>query len=186
MNGSRMRLPALRRVRGRIRGPLPETRTLGFRFSAVNSMFLPVKDIGVDCWEARENPDEVDAEKKLTQFVFALPYVAPGLDEIKFKPEEVEKRQTTHPKGVVPPSCIGVTIGMDVGKYRCHWVAIAWVIHKAKRFGVIIDYGTIHLKVELDATQAIKQQSPVIPVEKSMTAMLKELRNPKKIELVGL
>lgn len=133
--------------RGRIRGPLPETRTLGFRFSAVNNMFLPAADVGVDCWYARENPDEIDAEKKLTQFVFALPYKAPGFEKFKMDREQIEQRKLAYPKGSVPKSSKWITLGVDVGKFRCHWVAIAWLLGKEVRTGLVIDYGTIEMAI---------------------------------------
>lgn len=131
--------------RGRVRGKLPETRTLGFRFAAVNSMFLPAGDIGVDCFYARENPDEIDAEKKLTQFVFCLPFEPPGYDKFHIDREVVEQRRMQYPQGHVPESSQWITIGVDVGKYRCHWVAIAWLIEENLRAGLIIDYGTVEL-----------------------------------------
>jgi len=137
--------------RGRVRGKLPETRTMGFRFSAVDSMFLPAADIGVDCFYARENPDEIDAEKKLTQFVFALPFKNPGFDKFKIDRATVEqRREASNPKGHVPQGTKWITIGVDVGKYRCHWVAIAWVLTKDHRKGVVIDYGTVEMKMDVD------------------------------------
>jgi phage terminase large subunit GpA-like protein len=128
-------------------GDLPPTRTLGFRFSAVNNLFLPAKDIAVDCWNVMQDEDDLDGEKKLTQFVFALPYEPPGLDLVKMDRDKVEKRQLSYPKGSPPRDTKWITIGLDVGKFDCHWTAIAWLI--PRRVGLIMDYGKIRLRMHL-------------------------------------
>ena len=127
-------------------GELPPTRTLGFRFAAVNNLFLPAKDIGVDCWNVMQDEDDLDGEKKLTQFVFCLPYKPPGLDVVKMKRDEVEQRQLMYPKGSPPKDTKWITIGCDVGKFDCYWTAIAWLL--PSRVGLIMDYGRIKLRMQ--------------------------------------
>lgn len=132
--------------KNKVVGEMPQTRTLGFRFSAVNNLFLPAKDIGVDCWNVMQDEDDLDGEKKLTQFVFCLPYEPPGLDVVKMKREDVEQRQLRYPKGSPPKESKWITVGCDVGKYDCWWVAIAWLL--PSRVGLVIDYGKIRLRME--------------------------------------
>jgi len=134
---------------GRIVGKRPPTRTLGFRYSAVNNLLLPASDLGVDEWEASRSDDEINAEKKLCQFVWAIPFQMPGLDLTKLDREAVEKRRLQYPKGVVPPSTKWITVGIDVGKYRCDWVAFAWMM--PERIGLVIDYGEVELKQLVNA-----------------------------------
>lgn len=129
---------------GRILGKLPPTRTLGFRYSAANNLLLPAGDIGKDEWEARESDDEINAEKKLCQFVWALPFEPPGLDLTKLDRGEVEQRKMHYPKGVVPASTRWISVAVDVGKYKCDWVAIAWLL--PERLGLIFDYGEVKLE----------------------------------------
>lgn len=139
---------------GRIVGQAPETRTLGFRYSAVNNLLLPASDIGIDEWEAVRSDDEINSEKKMCQFVWAMPFEMPGLDLTALDRELVEKRRLRFPKGVAPPSTRWVTVGIDVGKYRCDWVAIAWLL--PERIGLILDYGEVELKILINS---IKQDA---------------------------
>lgn len=134
--------------KGKITGPLPETRICGFRWTAVNNQFLPASDIGVDCWNARAAEDDLDAEKKLTQFVFCLPYEPPGLEKLKINREAVERRQHIATRGSVPKNTKWITVGVDVGKRWCHWTAIAWLL--PERIGLVCDYGKVSLKIEMD------------------------------------
>ena len=72
-----------------------------------------------------------------------------GFDKIKIDRALIEKRkELSNPKGYVPDGTKWITIGVDVGKYRCHWVAIAWVLTEESRKGVVIDYGTIDMKMQ--------------------------------------
>lgn len=50
----------------------------------------------------------------------------------------IEGRASFLSQGELPPNCIGVTCGIDVGKYACHWTAIGW---RENGEGHIIDYG---------------------------------------------
>lgn len=130
---------------GEIVGEAPKTLCFGFRFSAVNNCLLSAGDVAVDEWEAMNSEDDPDTEKKLCQFVWALPYSPPSLEQIKLDRDATAHRQSdSSSKGRVPPHCNWIGVGVDAGKYRCHWTAIAFdqTNHKA----LVFDYGTIELK----------------------------------------
>jgi len=136
--------------RNKVIGEYPPTRTLGFRFAAVNNLFLPAKDVGVDCWNVMQDEDDLDGEKKLTQFVFCLPYKPPALDVVKMDRASVEQRTLSTSKGVPPKETKWITLGFDVGKYDCWWVAIAWLL--PSRVGLIFDYGRLRLRMQINGT----------------------------------
>ena len=58
---------------GQVTGAPPATDTLGFRWSAVNNLFLAPGDIAADEWRASRSADEENAEREMRQFVWCLP-----------------------------------------------------------------------------------------------------------------
>ena len=58
-------------------GEPAQTDTLGFRWSAVNNLFLSPGELAADEWRASRAADEEAAEREMRQFVWALP-VAPA------------------------------------------------------------------------------------------------------------
>lgn len=125
---------------GKIVGEAVATYTLGFRWSAVNNMLVPAADVAADEYAAKHAIDEDDAQRKLSQFVWAVPYEPAGLDDINLTASEIKERQTSAGRGVVPEDTRFVTIGIDVNKTMLHWVAIAW---RPDDVGHVIDYGRV-------------------------------------------
>ena len=119
-------------------GDLPKTDTLGFRWSGVNNCFVPAGDMGAEEWRGRLDPNPDNAEKKLRQWVWALPHIPDEIGLIPLDPEQVKRRVTDNRRGFVPKGCAIVTVGFDTGLYKCHWTAIAW---RANGSGHVIDYG---------------------------------------------
>jgi phage terminase large subunit GpA-like protein len=75
----------------------------------------------------------------MRQFVWALPYIPPEIDLTPLDPAEVRARkQSLLTRGSVPDDCIGIVVGIDTGKRRLHWTAMA-VMPEGRR--VIIEYG---------------------------------------------
>lgn len=131
---------------GKMVGDPPKTKTFGLRVAAVNNLFVPAGDLGMDEWNAQRNTDEIDAEKEACQFFFCLPFEPPGLETmVKLDREEVQKRKLRYPKSVVPTNTKYITVGIDVGKFRSDWIAFAWLY--PERVGLIFDYGRIEHKV---------------------------------------
>lgn len=125
---------------GTIHGEPPATETLGFRWSAVNNMFSTAGDVGVDEYNAAAALDEDDAEKEIRQFVFALPYKPPIEVDVPLTYQHVVARGSTTilTKGLIPEWAHAITVGVDLGKWLCHWTAIAWLTDAS---GHIFDYG---------------------------------------------
>jgi phage terminase large subunit GpA-like protein len=121
-----------------IEGQEPETDTLGFRWSAVNNAFLSAGDIGADLWKAARDPDEENAERFLSQFVFATPYRPPKLTLTPLDAGSLTRRVSKLVKGMIPRDAIRLTVGVDIGKFIAHYVVIAWRENASSH---IVDYG---------------------------------------------
>ena len=134
-------------INGCVAGELPPTDTLGFRFSAFQNNFRTAGDVAVDEWKASRAPDEEDAERKMCQFVWALPYQTKVEKITPLTREGIIHRLAKTPKGIVPAETQFFTIGIDWGQtFRtAWWVAIAWLPDGSS---VVVDYG--HIDVQSD------------------------------------
>lgn len=113
---------------GEIVGAPKRTDTLGFRWSAVNNLFVSQGDVGAEEWKAAKDPDEDRADKKMRQFFWAMPSKSSKNSLHAFNPERVMMRLGEWRRGIVPPETRCITLGIDVGlTSKCHWVAIAWL-----------------------------------------------------------
>jgi len=111
---------------GQVRGALPPTRTLGFRWSAVNNFLVSERETGYDCWKAGRADDEENAEKEQCQFVWCVPYLPPKLAITPLDAWGIAARLSKTPRGYVPEQAVYLTLGIDLGKWLAHWLAIAW------------------------------------------------------------
>jgi hypothetical protein len=50
----------------------------------------------------------------------------------------IQKQVSGYPRLMVPPECVKITMGCDIGKYSLHWVVRAW---RADGTGFVIDKG---------------------------------------------
>lgn len=123
-------------------GPLPPTKTCGFRWNAFNNLFWSSRWLGAQEWHGKRAIDEDNAEKEACQFRWAVPWKPSGLEEVPVTVDSIRKRQAGYIRGQVPEDTKWITVGLDVGKYLCHWTAIAW---RANRTGHVIDYGRIEV-----------------------------------------
>jgi phage terminase large subunit GpA-like protein len=123
---------------GQISGNTPETDTLGFRWSVVNNLFLTPGDLAADEWRASRSADEENAEREMRQFVWCLPTVRSKWEETSIKAHELASRIAPLARGIVPNSAEQVTAAMDLGKYLCHWIVVAW---SSQAVGHVVDYG---------------------------------------------
>jgi len=125
---------------GTVEGDLPPTRTLGFRWSAFNNLFVSKDKLAVDEWRKLRATDEDDEERKLCQYNWCLPYRPPITDLANLKVEEICKRTGNSPRGVIPAHTRLETVFVDVGLHLLHWMLVSW----ADGFsGVVVDYGTL-------------------------------------------
>jgi phage terminase large subunit GpA-like protein len=138
---------------GNVRGEPPATDTLGFRWSAVNNLFLTAGDFAADEWRASRAVDEENAEREMRQFVWCLPIVPTKYDQISLESHELAARITGLARGLVPKCAQRLTAAIDLGKYLAHWIVVAW---SPRAVGHVVDYGRIEIASEdLGVEQAI-------------------------------
>lgn len=132
---------------GEIHGDLPRTQTLGFRWDAFNNLFWSTGTIGLREWRAAGNlNDSENAERELRQFWWALPALPPSYEEHPLDETGLAQRiKRALPRGVAPPWTDLITVGVDLGKYLAHWVAIAWRLDGTAH---VVDYGRFDIPSE--------------------------------------
>lgn len=128
---------------GKVKGELPDTRTLGFRWTASHNLLLPAGDIAADEWAAERASDEDAAQRKMCQFVWAVPYTPLDVEQVALEPSVVESRATGLGRGQKPSGTRFVSIGIDVNQAVLHWTAVAFC--EGDR-AVVIDYGKTGVK----------------------------------------
>ena len=126
-------------------GPEPQTKTLGFRWNAYNNMFLSAGFVAAREWMAARDPDEENAEKEMQQFYWAVPHEPSITDTTPLEAYQIVKRTTAEHRGQVPTDTEWLTIGIDLGKWRTHWAAIAWTTQPRCH---VVDYGVIEVDSE--------------------------------------
>ncbi|OAI57944.1 hypothetical protein AYO47_00180 [Planctomyces sp. SCGC AG-212-M04] len=123
---------------GAVTGQAPETRTLSFRWSAVNNLFTTTAELGAEEWRSKHEADEENARKERDQFVWVVPHKPNAQDRSELSIDSLINRQGTLAKGLLPVDLQAVTAGIDVGKWTLHWTAKAW---SGAPTGYTIDYG---------------------------------------------
>jgi phage terminase large subunit GpA-like protein len=126
-------------INGRVVGELPKTRVLGFRWSATNNLFQPMRQVASKTWKLGRTDNEEQAERELNQFVWALPHDNKQASAMELSMDGIQRRQSDMARGVVPSDCWGITRGTDVGRHLIHYVDIAHTL----RGPYVIDYGVI-------------------------------------------
>jgi hypothetical protein len=104
-----------------VRGDAPQTRTLGFRWSAFHNLFASAADLAQDEWEAARAADEDSAERKMCQFVWCLPYKGQGDEGQILQANLLTTRLGKTGRGIIPAGTIAVTVGCDMGKRLAHF-----------------------------------------------------------------
>jgi phage terminase large subunit GpA-like protein len=127
---------------GTITGHPPRTNTLGFRWNAVNNLLVKISTVARKEWKTARTANEDDAEKEMNQFWWAKPYKPSATSLTAIDPYLIIKRMTQDPRGRVPAGAGRITIGIDIGKYLCHWVAIAWLPHASPH---VLEYGCLEV-----------------------------------------
>lgn len=126
--------------RGRVTGPLPETRTLGFRYSAVNNLFVASSSIANQEWKARRVADQENADKALKQWVWSVPWEPDTDGIVPLEMKALMQRQGELSRGHVKSLGSIITVGCDVRKTQLHWLAAEWTETDGGVSGSVIDY----------------------------------------------
>lgn len=115
---------------GVIVGSAPETSKLFFRWSAFNNLFVRSSDLGLEEWSAlqldEDSRDRENAEKDLCQSIWCQPYSPPRIDRAPLKAESIRGRKAMWSVGVLPGDTDLFTVGVDVGRWRCWYFAMAF------------------------------------------------------------
>lgn len=127
---------------GTVHGPIPPTRTLGFRWSAYHNLFTDAAELGAEEWKAKNSSDEENAEKALRQFVWCLPHEPNLVDDAKIDPKAVMKRQEKLSHREIPADTTHLTLGVDIGKWTSWYLMLAF---RADGRIHIPDYGVIEV-----------------------------------------
>jgi len=125
---------------GYIVGDPPKTMTLGFRFNAFNNLLTKPSSIGREEWKASRDVNSENAEKRLRQFFWALPYIADRADDTPLDALSICARTASTKRRVLPAGTLFVSAAIDLGKWLDHWVAVAWLADGTCQ---VIDYGVI-------------------------------------------
>jgi phage terminase large subunit GpA-like protein len=113
-------------AQGVIQGEPPGTHTLGFRFSATNNLLLSMSRVAEEEWQAPRTTEPELAEKKLRQFYWSLPSLGEAITLSELDVQRIIARSIDLPRGRVPADAAAITVGIDIGKWLCHWLALAW------------------------------------------------------------
>ena len=119
-------------------------------------------DIAADEWRAGRSPDEENAEREMRQFVWCIPVSPAKWDETALDGYQLASRVLAVPRGIVPEDASKLTMGIDLGKYLCHWALVAW---SDGARGHVVDYG----RVEVPSRE--------FGVEQALLHSLRELRD---------
>lgn len=108
-----------------IEGDRPETFTLGLRWSAADNMFTTAGQVAVEEWQRMNaSVDEQSDERKLRQFVWALPIEDESESTLTVSAHAVRRRMGGHPRGIVPEG-YRLAAFLDLGKRLCHYGVMA-------------------------------------------------------------
>lgn len=93
--------------------------------------------------------------------------------------EVVSNRISGLDRGQVPANASLITVGIDLGKYLCHWVAVAWWKGAG---GCVIDYGRAEVA---NTSSAIDNQASEPEIYKALLALRDELIQKKYVDAAG-
>jgi phage terminase large subunit GpA-like protein len=127
---------------GAVTSQPPRTDTLGFRWNAANNLLVDTATVAKAEWKASRASDEDNANKKMLQFWWARPHTPDVQTLTTIDPQVIMKRLGDEPRGRIPSGAGRLTVGIDVGKYFCHWTAIAWLPHATPH---VIEYGRLEV-----------------------------------------
>jgi hypothetical protein len=127
---------------GSITGDPPGTHTLGFRYTAANNLLMDMAGVAEVEWNAPRTTDSELADKKLRQFFWTLPSEPEAITLSEMDAAHIAGRSTDLPRGRVPMDATEITVGIDIGKWLCHWVAAAWRTGAAPH---VLEYGRMEV-----------------------------------------
>jgi len=125
----------------RVVGEIPPTNTFGFRWTAIHSSMRTLADSAEKEYRAMQS-DRIADMKAVMQFVWGEAYQEQLQDMSGISRDLVLSKIGTHSKGIIPQNIQRVTCFIDLGLYRCWWVAWAWRQMPEGFLGYLLDYGS--------------------------------------------
>lgn len=116
---------------GEVVGDPPPVARLFFRVNAFQNLLVNTSELAAEEWGASQldpdSPSALDREQYLCTKRFAIPYELPTPD---FRPLRAswlrDHRRGSFPVNILPPDTVCWTVGIDLGKFTCWFVAIAF------------------------------------------------------------
>ena len=134
---------------GVIHGAMPATRTLGFRWSAFHNLFTDASILGAAEWLGKQGVDEDLSERALLQYRWCQPYVPQLTGNVRLDAKTLMELQRKAADKFairnIPADTKWFTIGVDLGKWQCRWVAICFRFVDGHPRLHIPDYGLIEV-----------------------------------------
>lgn len=128
-------------------GDIKRTNLLGVSYHAFHNKFWSLEKICRDEWSAIYSRDADDADLKRRQFAWTMPAEP---DVFSITPMTLmyvlDRGGSDDVLGVVPPRTRALTAGVDVGKFRLHYVVRAWYENENGLMTRIVDLGTVPVK----------------------------------------
>jgi phage terminase large subunit GpA-like protein len=146
---------------GDVVGDAPRTRTLGFSYEGWHNLFQPTAALAADEWNAERERDRDNAERRVCQQVWGIPYKTPDDELSPLEPAQLIQRQADHvaTAGIVPPDAVALVAGIDVGKWILHYCVVAFLADGTPH---VVEHQTINvpsddMDVELAILTALRQ-----------------------------
>ena len=111
---------------GVITGTAQAATTFSLRFNAANNLLVPMARVAEEEFSAPRTTDPALAERKLRQFFWTIPSESESLTLSEVDAHAIAQRVADIPRGRVPSDTVRLVVAVDVGKWLCHWVAVAW------------------------------------------------------------
>jgi phage terminase large subunit GpA-like protein len=147
---------------GEVVGPEPRTMRFSFRAGAFDNQLVSPEGIAKELHDGSQESDQESAQKKIKQFLWALPWKSPLTEEILLEVKTLIQRQGGDAKGFVPAWCERLTVGVDLRKRQLHYVVIAW---KDGFAGQVVDYNILSVRGDS------------LPIDEAIYEALLELRD---------
>lgn len=140
---------------GQLIGEPARTRTFGLRWSAIDNPFASAAQLAAEEWRAARSVNRENAERKMRQFVWTLPAEPDEPDLTPLDERQLVRRDAGDKRGVPPNDTVAIGVGVDTGKRRLHWSAIAM---RSSGGSTIFEYGRQTVEADrLGLVRALKQ-----------------------------
>lgn len=127
---------------GQVVGPMPPTRSLGFRWSAYHNLFTDASVLASDEWNAKHASNQEEAEKNIRQTVWCIPYLPSVIDDGALDVNAVMHRTEKIGHREIPADTQHLTIGVDIGDWHSWFLLLAF---RANGQIHVPDYGVIEV-----------------------------------------